>query len=61
MATVDDPLLATITVAQTRARAAERALNEAVIPERDVGRSWQAISDVLGMTYQRNNRRLHVV
>lgn len=61
VATVDDPLLATITVTQTRARAAERALNEAVMPARDVGRSWQAIGDVLGMTYQRNNRRLHVV
>ncbi|BDA63847.1 hypothetical protein MANAM107_06810 [Actinomyces capricornis] len=61
VSTVDDPLLATIRVAQTRARAAERALNEAVMPERDVGRSWQAITDVLGMTYQRNNIHLHVL
>ncbi|RRD28284.1 hypothetical protein [Actinomyces bowdenii] len=61
VATVDDPFLATITVAQKSVRAAERALSEAVISERDVGRSWQAIGKVLGMTYQRNNKRLHVV
>lgn len=57
VATVDDPALAKIAVAQIRLRAAERALDEAVMDARDVGLSWQAIGDVLGMTRQGANKR----
>lgn len=39
VATVDDPALARIAVAQIRLRAAERALNEAAMNARDVGPS----------------------
>ena len=59
VATVDDPVLARIVVAQMRLRAAERALDEAVMAARDVGLSWQAIGDVLGMTRQGANKRFH--
>ena len=59
VATVDDPDLARIAVAQIRLRAAERALDEAVMNARDVGLSWQAIGDVLGMTRQGANKRFH--
>ena len=45
VATVEDPALARIAVAQIRLRAAERALDEAVMGARDVGLSWQAIGD----------------
>ena len=45
VATVDDPALAKIAVAQIRLRAAERALDEAVTAARDVGLSWQVIGD----------------
>ena len=57
VATVDDPALAKIAVAQIRLRAAERALDEAVMAARDIGLSWQAIGDVLGMTRQGANKR----
>ena len=60
VATVDDPALAKIAVAQIRLRAAERELDEAVMAARDVGLSWQTIGDVLGMTRQGMNTRLHV-
>lgn len=43
VATVADPTLAKIALALMRLRAAERALNEAVMDARDVGLSWQAI------------------
>ena len=59
VATVDDPDLARIAVAQIRLRAAERELDEAVMVARDVGLSWQAIGDVLGMTRQGANKRFH--
>ena len=59
VATVDDPALARIAVAQMRFCAAERALDEAVMVARDVGLSWQAIGDVLGMTRQGANKRFH--
>ena len=59
VATVDDPALAKIAVAQIRLRAAERALDEAVMAARDIGLSWQAIGDVLGMTRQGANKRFH--
>ena len=39
VATVDDPALAKIAVAQIRLRAAERELDEAVMAARDVGLS----------------------
>ena len=39
VATVDDPALAKIAVAQIRLRVAERALDEAVMDARDVCRS----------------------
>jgi len=39
VATVDDPALARIAVAQIRLRAAERALDEAVTDARDAGLS----------------------
>lgn len=39
-ATVDDPDLAKIAVAQIRLRAAERELDEAVMDARNVGLSW---------------------
>ena len=61
VATVDDPALAKIAVAQIRLRAAERELDEAVMAARDVGLSWQAIGDVLGMTRQGANKRFHAV
>ncbi|MBW3068065.1 hypothetical protein GZ998_00850 [Actinomyces sp. 594] len=57
--TVDDPALARIAVAQIRVRAAERALDEAVMAARESGQSWQAIGDVLGMTRQGANKRFH--
>ena len=57
VATVGDPALARIAVAQIRLRAAERELDEAVMVARDVGLSWQAIGDVLGMTRQGVNKR----
>ena len=60
VATVDDPALAKIAVAQIRLRAAERVLDEAVMDARNVGLSWQAIGDVLSMTCQDANRRFHV-
>lgn len=60
VATVDDPALAKIAVAQIRLRAAERELDEAVMAARDVGLSWQAIGDVLGMTRQGANKRFHI-
>ena len=60
VATVDDPDLARIAVAQIRLRAAERALDEAVMDARDVGLSWQAIGDVLGMTRRSANKRFHI-
>ena len=59
VATVDDPALARIAVAQIRFRAVERALHEAVMDARDVGPSWQAIGGVLGMTRQGANKRFH--
>ena len=40
VATVDDPALARIAVAQIRLRAAERALDEAATDARNVGLSW---------------------
>ena len=40
VATVDDPVLARIAVAQIRLRAAERALDEAATDARNVGLSW---------------------
>mgnify|MGYP000868530849 CR=1 FL=1 len=40
VASVDDPALARIAVAQIRLRAAERALDEAVMDARNVGLSW---------------------
>ena len=58
--TVNDPALAKIAVAQIRLRAAERALDEAVMDARDVGLSWQVIGDVLGMTRQGANKRFHI-
>ncbi len=59
VATVDDPALAKNAVAQIRLRAAERALDEAVMDARDVSLSWQAIGDVLGGTRQDANKRFH--
>lgn len=59
VATVDDPSLAKIVVAQIRFRAAERALDEAVMDARNVGLSWQAIGDVLGVTRQDASKRFH--
>ena len=59
VATVDDPVLARIAVAQMRLRAAERALDGAVMAARDAGLSWQAIGDVPGMTRQGANKRFH--
>lgn len=59
LATVDDPALARIAVAQIRVRAAERALDEAVMGAREAGLSWQAIGEVLGMTRQGANKRFH--
>ena len=59
VATVDDPVLARIVVAQMRLRAAERALDGAVMAARDAGQSWQTIGDVLGMTRQGANKRFH--
>ena len=59
VATVDDPALARIAVAQMRLRAAERALDGAVMAARDAGLSWQTIGDVLGMTRQGANKRFH--
>ena len=59
VATVDDPVLARIAVAQMRLRAAEHALDGAVMAARDAGLSWQAIGDVLGMTRQGANKRFH--
>ena len=59
VATVDDPALARIAVAQIHFRAAERELDEAVMAARDVGLSWQTIGDVLGMTRQGANKRFH--
>ena len=59
VATVDDPALAKIAVAQIRLRAAERALDDAVMAARDIGLSWQAIGDVPGMTRQGANKRFH--
>ena len=58
-ATVDDPVLARIAVAQMRLRAAERALDGAVMAARNAGLSWQAIGDALGMTRQGANKRFH--
>lgn len=59
VATVDDPALTRIAVAQIRLRAVERALDEAAMDARDVGLSWQAIGDVLSMTRQGANKRFH--
>lgn len=59
VATVDDPALAKIAVAQIRLRVAERELDEAVMAARDIGLSWKAIGDVLGMTRQGANKRFH--
>ncbi len=55
VASVDDPALARIAVAQVRLRAAERALDEAMMAARDVGLSWQTIGDVLSMNGQGAN------
>ena len=55
--TIDDPALAKIAVAQMRARAAEKALDEAVLAAREAGFSWQVIGDLLGMTRQGANKR----
>ena len=52
VATVDDPALAKIAVAQIRLRAAERALDEAVMDARNVGLS--------GMTRRSANKRFHI-
>lgn len=57
MLTIEDPALAEIAVAQMRARAAEKALDEAVLAAREAGLSWQAIGDLLGMTRQGANKR----
>ena len=54
-ATVDDPALARIAGTQIRLRAAERALDEAMMAARDVGLSWQTIGDVLSMNGQGAN------
>lgn len=59
VATVDDPALTRIAVAQIRLRAVERALDEAAMDARDVGLSWQAIGDVLSMARQGANKRFH--
>ena len=59
VATVDDPALAKIVVAQIHFRAAECALDEAVMDTRDVGLSWQVVEGVLGMTRQGANKRFH--
>ena len=59
VATVDDPVLARIVVAQMRLRAAEHALDGAVMAARDASLSWQAIGDVPGMTRQGANKRFH--
>ena len=59
VATVDDPALTRIAVAQIRLRAIERALDEAAMDARDVGLSWQAIGDVLSMARQGANKRFH--
>ena len=59
VATVDDPALTRIAVAQIRLRAVERALDEAAMDARDVGLSWQAIGDVLSMARQVANKRFH--
>ncbi|MDO4258340.1 MAG: hypothetical protein Q4C87_02340 [Actinomycetaceae bacterium] len=58
--TVDHPALAKVAVAQIRAHAAEKALDEAVMAAREAGFSWQAIGDVLGMTRQGANKRFNV-
>lgn len=49
VATVGDPALACIAVAQIRVSGAECALAEAVMAAREAGLSWQAIGNVLGM------------
>ncbi|WP_314157310.1 hypothetical protein [Actinomyces oris] len=59
VATVDDPALTRIAVAQIRLRAVERALDEAAMDARHVGLSWQAIGDVLSMARQGANKRFH--
>lgn len=59
VATVDDPALTRIAVAQIRLRAVERALDEAAMDARDVDLSWQAIGDVLSMARQGANKRFH--
>ena len=59
--TFNDRALAKFAVAQIRLRAAERALDEAVMVARDVGLSWQAIGNVLEMTRQGANKRFHAV
>lgn len=58
LATVDDPAPARI-AAQIRVRADERALDETAMAAREVGLSWQAIGNVLSMTFQGANKRLH--
>ena len=55
--TIDDPALARIAVAQIRAQAAEKALDEAVLAAREAGFSWQIIADLLGMIRQGANKR----
>ena len=55
VATIEDPALARIAVAHIRLRAADRALDEAVMDARDVGLTWQAIGDVLSMNGQGAN------
>ena len=59
VATVEDPALARIAVAQIRLCAAKHSLDKAVMDARDVGLSWQAIGDVLGMTRQGATKRFH--
>lgn len=60
LATVDDPALARIAVAQIRLRAAERELDEAVMAARDVGLSWQAIgNDSSGCEHAPSRRLLN--
>ncbi|MDE1654746.1 hypothetical protein ACYATL_08955 [Actinotignum timonense] len=57
IATVDDPYLAQVAVAQIELRAADNRLDAAVARARAAGKTWQAIGDVLGMTRQGANQR----
>ncbi|MDK7197896.1 hypothetical protein QP431_06730 [Actinotignum sanguinis] len=57
IATVDDPYLAQIAVAQIELHAADNRLDAAVARARAAGKTWQAIGDVLGMTRQGANQK----